>query len=310
MRAKKFGALFLAGTMMTGTIGIMSPQQVEAATPANAYTMTVPADMNNLGAEWNELGKISVKGTDTIDMGTAVIVTAKTTNDFKLKSGEETIPYTMKTSEFSAPKTEFTFWSSKINAGEASENIGVYVEDFSANPVGAYTDTITFTGSMKVTTVASAIPKCHTLQLNFEEETYYFSEDGETVSTYKYETTWSRTEDGGFIGTAFKVTNVDDNKVIFDLKGDDTWYDPYDQQRKKVTDMLEFVAPAVEEGGYAYSILHGQVSIFAEYYGSDEPWTDSYFAVGRSSIAESVEIIVDGNNIADSLKNLTWDIAE
>ena len=32
MRLKKFGALFLAGAMMTGTIGVMSPTQAKADT--------------------------------------------------------------------------------------------------------------------------------------------------------------------------------------------------------------------------------------------------------------------------------------
>lgn len=41
MTLKKFGALLLAGAMMTGTLGVMSPTQAKAATPANTYTMTV-----------------------------------------------------------------------------------------------------------------------------------------------------------------------------------------------------------------------------------------------------------------------------
>lgn len=146
MRLKKFGALLLAGAMMTGTIGVMSPTQAKA-TETNTYTMTVPADTAIQSAGWKSLGNITITG--TVDTGKKVTVTAKTTNNFALKSGDNSVSYTMKTaSTDKEAKTSFEFDAASINAGSASQTIGVDVEDFSGKAAGTYTDTITFTGTM------------------------------------------------------------------------------------------------------------------------------------------------------------------
>ena len=146
MRLKKFGALLVAGTMMTGTIGVMSPTRAKA-TETNTYTMTVPADTAIQSAGWNSLGNITITG--TVDTGKKVTVTAETTNNFALKSGDNSVSYTMKTaSTDEEAKTSFEFDAASINAGSASQTIGVDVEDFSGKAAGTYTDTITFTGTM------------------------------------------------------------------------------------------------------------------------------------------------------------------
>lgn len=146
MRLKKFGALLVAGAMMTGTIGVMSPTQAKA-TETNTYTMTVPADTAIRSAGWNSLGNITITG--TVDTGKKVTVTAETTNNFALKSGDNSVSYTMKTaSTDEEAKTSFEFDAASINAGSASQAIGVDVENFSGKAAGTYMDTITFTGTM------------------------------------------------------------------------------------------------------------------------------------------------------------------
>ena len=148
MRLKKFGALFLAGAMMTGTIGVMSPTQVKAVTPANTYTMTVPANVNIKNSGWNSLGKIEITG--KIDEAKTVTVTATTTNNFALKNGNNSVSYTLKKAENDTnATTSFEFDAASINAeGGSSQAIGVDVGDFAGKPAGTYTDTITFTGAM------------------------------------------------------------------------------------------------------------------------------------------------------------------
>ena len=147
MRLKKFGALFLAGAMMRGTIGVMSPTQVKAVTPANTYTMTVPGDMDIEHSGWNSLGNIKITG--TVNTGKKVTVTAETTNHFALKSGGNSVAYTMKTEENGSEQKSFEFDAASINAvGGASKEIGVDVGDLAETPAGTYTDTITFTGKM------------------------------------------------------------------------------------------------------------------------------------------------------------------
>lgn len=153
MRLKKFGALFLAGAMMTGTIGVMSPTQVKAVTPANTYTMSVPANVPITSSGWNSLGNITVsKVSGDIDTGKKVTVKATSGEDgFVLKSEKDSVPYTLKkvVEEGKVEATSFEFDAASINvAGGASQAIGVDVEDFAGKPAGNYTDTITFTGTM------------------------------------------------------------------------------------------------------------------------------------------------------------------
>lgn len=148
MRLKKFGALLLAGAMMTGTIGVMSPTQAKAATPANTYTMKVPANVDIQNSGWNSLGNIQITG--SVDSGKKVTVTAATTNDFALKNGNNSVSYTLKKAENDTnATTSFEFDAASINAeGGASQAIGVDVADFAGKPAGNYTDTITFTGAI------------------------------------------------------------------------------------------------------------------------------------------------------------------
>lgn len=148
MTLKKFGALLLAGAMMTGTIGVMSPTQVKAVTPANTYTMTVPANVNIQNSGWNALGDIKITG--PVDTGKKVTVTASTTNNFALKNGDNSVSYTLKkAANDTNTTTSFEFDAASINTEDgASQAIGVDVEDFAGTPAGTYTDTIQFTGTM------------------------------------------------------------------------------------------------------------------------------------------------------------------
>lgn len=147
MRLKKFGALLLAGAMITGTIGVMSPTEAKAATPANTYTMTVPANVDIQKSGWNSLGDIKITG--PVDSLKKVTVTASTTNDFNLVDGTNSVSYTMKTEENGSEQKSFEFDAASINAeGGASQAIGVDVADFAGKPAGTYTDTIQFTGKM------------------------------------------------------------------------------------------------------------------------------------------------------------------
>lgn len=157
MRLKKFGALLLAGAMMTGTIGVMSPTQAKAA-ETNTYTMTVPADTAIQSAGWKSLGNITITG--TVDTGKKVTVTAETRNSFALKSGDNSVSYTIKTaSTDEEAKTSFEFDAASINEGRASQTIGVDVDDFSGKAAGTYTDTITFTGTMSDTGSTGGTPQ-------------------------------------------------------------------------------------------------------------------------------------------------------
>ena len=184
MTLKKFGALLLAGAMMTGTIGVMSPTQVKAVTSANTYTMKVPADVNIKNPGWNSLGKIEITG--TVNTGKKVTVTAETTNHFALKSGENSVSYTMKTEEDGSAQTSFEFDAASINTeGGASQAIGVDVGDLAETPAGTYTDTIQFTGKMSEASEALLWEEADGLFIELEDGTYNYSVSLQNIGSVK-----------------------------------------------------------------------------------------------------------------------------
>ena len=185
MRLKKFGALLVAGAMMAGTIGVMSPTQAKA-TENNTYTMTVPADTAIQSDGWNELGNIQVTG--NVDSGKKVTVTATTTNSFALKSGENSVSYTMKTaSTDEEAKTSFEFDAESINTQSASQTIGVDVEEFSGKAAGTYTDTITFTGTMSDDGSTGGTPQASDVfNEGAEVEVRLLEDDGYSMESHFY----------------------------------------------------------------------------------------------------------------------------
>ena len=213
MRLKKFGALFLAGAMMTGTIGVMSPTQVKAVTPANTYTMKVPADVNIKNPGWNSLGKIEITG--TVNTGKKVTVTAETTNHFALKSGENSVSYTMKTKEDGSAQTSFEFDAASINTeGGASQAIGVDVGDLAETPAGTYTDTIQFTGKMSE---ALAWSEADCLRIELEDDTYNYFVFLENIGSVKKNNNIAPCKKHN---KADGTSHENDEGALFDLKID------------------------------------------------------------------------------------------
>ncbi|WP_455721540.1 hypothetical protein [Agathobacter sp.] len=152
MRLKNFSALVLSGAMIAGTVGMMNPAMVMAddtgVVAKNTYTLSVPADLSIKNAGWNKIGNIAINKNSDFDSGKTVTVKAASANEFNLVSGENKISYTMKESQDGEEKTTFTFDSEAINAGTASQAVGVDVADFSDNVAGTYTDTIIYEASM------------------------------------------------------------------------------------------------------------------------------------------------------------------
>ncbi|MBE6872805.1 MAG: hypothetical protein E7493_02695 [Ruminococcus albus] len=112
------------------------------------YTLTIPATFNIKNSGWNEIGDISASG--TLEDGKKLVVSAESENGWALKSGENSVGYTMKNAETdtdAADTWEFTNLP-------ASQKIGVDVEEYRGKPAGSYTDTVTFTASVEDAAVA------------------------------------------------------------------------------------------------------------------------------------------------------------
>ena len=107
------------------------------------YTLTIPATFDIKNSGWNEIGDISASG--TLKDGKKLVVSAESENSWALKSGDNSIGYTMKNAETdtaAANTWEFTDLP-------ASQKIGVDVEEYRGKPAGSYTDTVTFTASVE-----------------------------------------------------------------------------------------------------------------------------------------------------------------
>ena len=112
------------------------------------YTLTIPAKFDIKNSGWNEIGDISASG--TLKDGKKLVVSAESENGWALKSGENSVGYTMKNAETdtaAADTWEFTDLP-------ASQKIGVDVEEYRGKPAGNYTDTVTFTASVEDAAVA------------------------------------------------------------------------------------------------------------------------------------------------------------
>lgn len=162
MRFKNYCALVLAGAMLAGTVGVMNPvtamaEETSGATSANTYTLTVPKNFAISNSRWNDVGAVTVTKNGTLDDGKQVTVTATSANGFKLVNADASdstdeknqIGYTMKTAEDGEEATTFTFNAADINSESgASQDFGVYVDDFGEKAEGNYTDTLNFTAQM------------------------------------------------------------------------------------------------------------------------------------------------------------------
>ncbi|MBQ9543046.1 DUF6273 domain-containing protein, partial [Ruminococcus sp.] len=158
--------------------------------------LTIPATFDIKNSGWNEIGDISASG--TLKDGKKLVVSAESENGWALKSGENSVGYTMKNAETdtaAADTWEFTDLP-------ASQSIGINVEEYRGKPAGSYTDTVTFTAS-----VTSANP-------------YAANNVGDEVTFGKYDWYVIKKNDDGVI--LLMKDNLE-NKKYNDSYTDVTW---------------------------------------------------------------------------------------
>lgn len=162
MRSKKILALAIAGATMLGSFGAAIPAMAADATttvtlkiadttPEATYELTVPSSVTVANAGYNALGSgIMVKNLQNGDSVEKVTVSASSTNSWALKSGDNSIAYTLVAKDGdSEATTSYEFAKADI-ASETGKTIscGINVSDYSDAAAGDYTDTITWTASV------------------------------------------------------------------------------------------------------------------------------------------------------------------
>lgn len=153
MKLKKLASLALAGTM---ALGLMPGMTMTALADVDtSYTLTIPSTLNVANAGWNVTDGVSATG--TLERGKKLTVTASSANSWALKSGDNSVGYTLATA--STDTTATTSWTfDSLSSTAATRPMGIIVEDYSAKPAGTYQDTVTFTASVEVAKSAAETP--------------------------------------------------------------------------------------------------------------------------------------------------------
>ena len=163
MIMKKFTTFALAAALAIGIFGISVP--AKAAENSTDYTITIPAMLSVANAGWNATDGITaqVKSGDTFDSSKKLTVTAASTNNWALKSGNNSVGYNLATTtgtySNNATPASWEFSATELNAnGGTNKDMGIIVEDYSSMPAGTYTDTVTFTAKVEVAKSAEEKP--------------------------------------------------------------------------------------------------------------------------------------------------------
>lgn len=159
MRAKKkrFLGILLSLALVIGIIPGMTTTAL-AAENSTDYTITIPATLSVANAGWNATDGITaqVKSGDTFDTGKKLTVTATSTNNWALKSGDNSVGYNLATASgtysASAAPASWEFSADELNAESGTNKpMGINVQDYTqmSIPAGEYKDTVTFTAKVE-----------------------------------------------------------------------------------------------------------------------------------------------------------------
>ena len=116
-----------------------------AADGDTTYTITIPSTLTVSGSGWNDAGGISATG--TLATGKKLTVTASSANSWALKSGENSVGYTLTTAEGGSQTTDWEF--TELSDTATTKTMGIIVENYDDKPAGTYQDTVTFTAKVE-----------------------------------------------------------------------------------------------------------------------------------------------------------------
>lgn len=179
MRAKQRISILLAGAMMAGSIGMLSPIQANAEGSSmtvylgvptnNDYTMVIPSntEMNSDGSAKALTNGLTIKGTA---MTKDVVVTLTAANDWKLKAdgvtteikyavySDESCSETDKVESIEFTKTEIEKYNADLTLIGTTKDLYVKPDatDLANAEGGNYSGTITFTAELKAAATLTA----------------------------------------------------------------------------------------------------------------------------------------------------------
>ena len=149
--------------MLAMVIGLLPGMGLTAYAADNStdYVLTIPATLDVQQAGWNATDGLAarVKSGDTFSATKKLSVTASSANNWALKSGDDSVGYTLTTASGGSQTATWEFSADELNAsGGTTKAMGIVVEDYSDKPAGTYTDTVTFTASVEDAKSAAETP--------------------------------------------------------------------------------------------------------------------------------------------------------
>ena len=142
---KRILSLALAGTMALGLMPGMSMTALAADGDTSTYTLTIPSELTVANRGWNATSGISATG--TLASGKKLTVTASSANSWALKSGDNSVGYTLTTAEGGSQTTDWEF--TELSDTATTKTMGIIVENYDDKPAGTYQDTVTFTAKVE-----------------------------------------------------------------------------------------------------------------------------------------------------------------
>ena len=137
---KRTLSILLTLVMLFSLVLVMSGTAY--ADSGSDYTFSIPSSLTVQNAGENAAGSISVTA---LTANKKLTVTAASANSWALKSGDNSIGY-------SISKTSWEFTAT------GSEAFSITVEDYSSKPAGTYQDTVTFTAKVEDAKAAAETP--------------------------------------------------------------------------------------------------------------------------------------------------------
>ena len=116
-----------------------------AADGDTTYIITIPSTLNVTGSGWNATDGISAMG--TLATGKKLTVTASSANSWALKSGDNSVGYTLTTAEGGSQTSDWEF--TELSDTATTKTMGIIVENYDDKPAGTYQDTVTFTAKVE-----------------------------------------------------------------------------------------------------------------------------------------------------------------
>ena len=147
-KRKKTGRRVLSFLLTLAMVVGMMPGMSLTAYAADVdttYTITIPSTLTVSGSGWNDAGGISATG--ALASGKKLTVTASSANSWALKSGDNSVGYTLTTAEGGSQTSDWEFTELSDNA--ATKPMGIIVENYDNKPAGTYQDTVTFTAKVE-----------------------------------------------------------------------------------------------------------------------------------------------------------------